>query len=163
MDVVTGHMNAFAQLGVPRDSMTLLDDGRVAVPRDVYIRIMDASKSDAVAKAREAARLAAEVRRTEGTSAGMFALIAAFQFWGAEDKVRARFSADDDVDLFDVDKFIAVWERGGSGYVHAATFVLHVFGSETVAARFHLHKAVQSMDAERRAVVSVWTEEPWWA
>jgi len=155
-------MSALAQLGISRDSMTLMDDGRVSVPRDVFIHAMEASKAGAVEKARAAARLAAEVRRTEGPDAGMFALVTAFQFWGDEGKVRAQFSEPDDVDVFSMERFRDQWERGGQGQVFASMFVLKVHG-DALAVQFDLMKAVQTMDAERRAVVAVWTEEPWWA
>jgi len=159
---VTGNMNALAQLGIPSNQMTIGDDGQVSVPRDVFIRAMEASKADAVERARHRARLAAEVRQTEGPSAGLFALVAAFGFWGDEGKVRSRFSEDDDLDVFSMEKFRDQWERGGRGQVFSAMFVLKVHG-DALAAQFDLMKAVQTMDAERRAVVAAWTEEPWWA
>lgn len=103
------------------------------------------------------------LRESAGGHAAILALIQQFGFWGDLPKIRERFTMEDDPSYFDAQAFAAVREKGGSGYRHAALFVLNVWHKCDDWPGFVLVDALASMDVQRRETVIAWCQDPWWS
>ena len=151
---VTGDRATLLRMKVPAESMEDLGDGNCRVPWGDWIAAQERGYADDQEAGLVAAMEAAGIREIEGGIAGLRALAGAFEFF----KLDRYFEGGE----FDADAFAADRERGGSGFRHAALFILSVWNARGDWPPFSLSDAMAALDHRGRGVIQGWCVRPWW-
>ena len=151
---VTGDRATLLRMKVPPESMEDLGDGKVRVPWGEWIAAQERGYADDQEDGLVAALEAAGVRETEGASAALKVLVGAFGLF----EVGRYFDGGE----FDAAAFASDRETGGSGFRHAALFILSVWNARGDWPPFVLSDAMGALDHRGRGVIQGWCVRPWW-